>query len=121
MDDLVGLDGTYQFLSRKDRIHDRNVRCGEIGRDGKDQNAGISRARCLVHQASGWWMSQTVDDYTHIIRVAREKIEGSYSTVLLSKPLPNQRALKEISGKRTEKVVYNTRSSASPPMRSNSS
>jgi hypothetical protein len=77
MDDLVGLDGTYQFLSRKDRIHDRNVGCGEIGRDGKDQDAGISRARCLVHQASGWWMSQTIDDYTHIIRVVREKIEGS--------------------------------------------
>ena len=28
MNDLVGLDSTYQFLSRKDRVHDGNVGCG---------------------------------------------------------------------------------------------
>lgn len=63
MHDLVGLNSTYQFLSGKDRVHDRDVRRREVGRDGKDQNAGISSGgRCLVDQASGWWMSETVDD-----------------------------------------------------------
>jgi DNA-dependent RNA polymerase auxiliary subunit epsilon len=27
MNDLVGVDSTYQFLSRKDRVHDGNVGC----------------------------------------------------------------------------------------------
>jgi hypothetical protein len=59
---FANIDGDFQFLSRKYRIHDRNIGCSQIRRDGKDQNAGISRSRSLVDQASGRWMSQTVDE-----------------------------------------------------------
>jgi hypothetical protein len=120
MNDLVGLDCTYQFLSRKYRIHDRNIGCSQIRRDGKDQNAGISRSRSLVDQASGRWMSQTVDDYPHVIRFVPKKIEGSYSITPSSRPLPTQRALEAISIERSEGAAYNPRSSVSPPIRSSS-
>ena len=34
---------TYKVLGRKDRVHDRDVRGGEIGGDGEDEEAGDGR------------------------------------------------------------------------------
>jgi len=34
---------TYKVLGGKDRVHDRDVRGGEIGGDGEDEEAGDGR------------------------------------------------------------------------------
>lgn len=35
--DLTDIDRDFELLGGKDRVHDRDVRCGEVRRDGEDE------------------------------------------------------------------------------------
>lgn len=42
---LANVDGDFEFLGGEDGVHDGDVGCGEVGRDGEDEDAWVDVVR----------------------------------------------------------------------------